>query len=324
MVHEKRTKRTNIEHTSSGTGSEDANLDQSTNLVETLETPSPALATHLEDSLFETRRLRKDGWDGARMATFVSTLAETGVVTLACRACGMSSQSAYALRQRQPLFARAWEAAISLVREKLADELLARSLKGSAEQLLRDGAIVGERHHFDNKLAFAILRRLDRRAELGTTFRTPPACEIPIPAPAVSGEWQPLLDALSEDRIGDAEHLLTPPAREVDGFGKVDNPPIEAPEGNSFDHPRIWHSILTGQWCTNYPPPPGFEGPEQGEWDEEGYWRGLTEGEHAALVSAGIAEADLVVTIEQDEAERDSFFAGLAAEAGRERECDRA
>ena len=66
-----------------------------------------------------------------------------------------------------------------MARQRLADELLARSLKGSAEQLLRDGAIVGERHHFDNKLAFAILRRLDRQAELDATFRTPPAWEIP-------------------------------------------------------------------------------------------------------------------------------------------------
>jgi len=142
-------------------GTEDP-LGQSPTLVET---HSPALATCLEDSFFETRRLRKDGWDGTRMASFVGMLAETGIVTLACRACGMSAQSAYALRQRHLLFAKAWEAAISLAREKLADELLARSLKGSAEQLLRDGAIVGERHHFDNKLAFAVLRRLDRRAD---------------------------------------------------------------------------------------------------------------------------------------------------------------
>ena len=60
-------------------------LDQSTPLVETRETHSPAVATWLEDSFFETRRLRKDGWDGAHMAAFIGTLAETGIVTLACR-----------------------------------------------------------------------------------------------------------------------------------------------------------------------------------------------------------------------------------------------
>jgi len=292
-------------------------LDQSTPLVEARETHSPAVATWLEDSFFETRRLRKDGWDGARMAAFIGTLAETGIVTLACRACDMSSQSAYALRQRQPLFARAWEAARSLAREKLADELLARSLKGSAEQLLRDGAIVGERHHYDNRLAFAILRRLDRQAELGATFRTPPACEIRHPAPAVSGEWQPLLDALSEDRADDASRLLAAPAAEVDGFGEVDDPPIAGVGGDGFDHPRIWQCWKTREWRTNYPPPPCFEGVEEGQWDDEDYVRALSEDELAALLAAGIAEAgepeESVVTIEDDEAERAAFFASLTA-----------
>ena len=71
------------------------------------------------------------------------------------------------------------------------------------------------------------------------------------------------------------------------------------------------------EWRTDFPPPQGFDGSEQGEWDEEGYWRGLTEDEHSALVSAGIAESgECEVTIEQDEAERDSFFAGLREQCG--------
>ena len=246
----------------------EANLGQSTTLVETPETHSPAVATWLEDSFFETRRLRKDGWDGARMASFIGTLAETGIVTLACRACGMSAKAAYALRHRDPLFAKLWEAALSMARSLLADELLARSLKGSAEQLLRDGAIVGERHHFDNKLAFAILRRLDRLAEVGTTFRTPTDAEIPGPAPAVSGEWQNLLDAMSEDRRDDVARLITPPASK--GNTEGNDPPVDPPEGDSFDHPRLWQCWETEEWRTDFPPPPDFDGPQQGEWDEEG------------------------------------------------------
>jgi hypothetical protein len=287
----------------------DAEVGQRTALVET---HSPAVAPWLEDSFFETRRLRKDGWDGSRMASFIGTLAETGVVTLACRACGMSAKAAYALRHRDPLFAKLWEAALSMARSLLADELLARSLKGSAEQLLRDGAIVGERHHFDNKLAFAILRRLDRLAEVGTTFRTPTDAEIPGPAPAVSGEWQNLLDAMSEDRRDDVERLITPPASK--GNTEGNDPPVDPLEGDSFDHPRIWQSWDKGGWRTDFPPPPGFDGPEEGEWDDEGYWRGLTDDELAALVNAGIAETS-TVTLEQDEAERAAFFAGLPAQS---------
>ena len=121
-----------------------------------VEPDSPALATDLEDSFFETRRFREGGWDGPGKALFIGTLAETGVVTFACRVCNMSAKSAYALRHRDPVFSKAWGAALDMARHRLADELLARSLRGSAEQLLRDGCIVGERHHYDNKLAFAI------------------------------------------------------------------------------------------------------------------------------------------------------------------------
>jgi len=38
----------------------------------------PNEAPWLEFSFTETRRLRHDGWDGARMASFCAALAETG------------------------------------------------------------------------------------------------------------------------------------------------------------------------------------------------------------------------------------------------------
>ncbi|MEO5578804.1 MAG: hypothetical protein ABIR25_07130 [Sphingomicrobium sp.] len=291
----------------------DAPVDQSNTLGETPGTPdSPALATDLEDSFFETRRLRKDGWNGGKMATFCGTLAETGIVTYACRASGMSAQSAYGLRHRDRVFAKAWEAALSMARERLADELLARSLKGGAEQLLKDGCIVAERHTFDNKLAFAMLRRLDHRAELGTTFRMPAAREVPLPAPAVKGQWQDLLDALTEERSADAMRLLDPP--KVDS--EVDDPPVEGVESNELeDEPfvpkRIWREYRTDAWRTDFPPPPDFEGNEKGVWEDNGYSRSLTAAELAA-VTIGDPDAGSV-TLEQDEADRDAFFAALAA-----------
>lgn len=282
-------------------------LNQSTTLVET---DSPALANFLDDSFSETCSLRHDGWNGQKMARFCEVLAETGVVTDACRACRMSAKSAYALRHRNPLFAQAWEAALSMARARLADELLARSLRGSAEQILRDGGVVGERHHFDNKLALAVLRRLDRRAELGATFRTPPARDIPAQPPAVSGEWQPLLDALSEERSEDVARLLMPVGTKGN---EGNNPPVDGSgdETDSFDHPRLWRTWDTGEWRTNFPPPAGFTGPEDGDWEEEEYSRTLSNDELAALIAAGIAEPSegaAEVSIEQDEAERDQFF----------------
>ena len=274
----------------------------------------PAVATDLEDSFFETRRFREGGWDGPSKAMFIGTLAETGVVTFACRACQMSAKSAYALRHRDPVFSKAWEAALDMARHRLADELLARSLKGSAEQLLRDGCIVGERHHYDNKLAFAILRRLDRQSELGATFRTPPAWDIPAPAPAVSGQWQGLLDALGENREDDAASLLAPVKYEQ-GNTQGNNPPVEGVKDDEMDDEpyvpkRVWQEYLSDAWRTNFPAPPDFDGEEKGNWEDQGYSRSLTDAELAAVTAGDTGEE--IVTLSQDEAERDAFFAALA------------
>ncbi len=288
-----------------------------------------ALATQLEDSFFETRRLRHDGWDGPKKAIFCRTLAETGVVTDACRACDMSAKSAYALRHRDPVFARAWEVALSMARERLADELLARSMKGSVEQIMsNDGAIVGERHSYDNKLAFAVLRRLDRRAELGATFKTPPVWAIPDAPAAVSGDWQLLLDALSDDRDADAALLLMPVppvlsssnGPQGDKGNEGNDPPCEGVNSDSdslagepHTPKRVWQDWRTDEWRTDFPPPAGFDGDEYGLWeDSEGYSRTLTDDELTALVAAGMAEGGgPTITIEEDEAERDRYFASL-------------
>ena len=284
-----------------------------------LEPDSPALAPHLDDSFFETRRLREGGWDGPKMATFIGTLAESGVVTFACRACDMSAKSAYALRHRDPLFARAWDAALDMARQRLADELLARSLKGSVEQLLREGCIVGERHAFDNKLAFSILRRLDRRAELGSTFSTPPAWERPTRAPAVAGRWQDLLDALTDGRTDEAGRLLA--VEDEQGNSQGNDPPFEDDDSDSLDddepetRDRVWHDWQSDDWRTDFPPPRGFDGDEYGSWDDpQGYSRTLADDELAALAAAGIIDPiPDPVSIEDDEKERDAFFQNLTS-----------
>jgi hypothetical protein len=79
--------------------------------------------------------IRHDGWTGEKMATFCETLAETAVVAEACDQAGMSPSGAYAARRRNPVFAAAWDAALTIARERLADTLLARSMEGNVEQI---------------------------------------------------------------------------------------------------------------------------------------------------------------------------------------------
>jgi len=55
-------------------------------------------------------RIRSDGWTVARQIVFLEMLARTRSVTAGARAAGMSRESAYRLRARDPrgLFAAAW------------------------------------------------------------------------------------------------------------------------------------------------------------------------------------------------------------------------
>jgi hypothetical protein len=60
---------------------------------------------------FRARRAHE--WNSGKAVTFLVTLAASGSVTLAARAAGMSRKSAYALKDRDPTFDRAWQSALA-------------------------------------------------------------------------------------------------------------------------------------------------------------------------------------------------------------------
>jgi len=57
---------------------------------------------------------RRDGWTPQRQLAFLDALARTHCIAKAARAAGMSRESAYRLRARDPngLFAAAWDRAL--------------------------------------------------------------------------------------------------------------------------------------------------------------------------------------------------------------------
>jgi len=63
----------------------------------------------------ERRRNVGGGWTPVRQLDFLDALARTGSVSIAARTAGMSRESAYRLRARQPhgLFAAAWNRAVT-------------------------------------------------------------------------------------------------------------------------------------------------------------------------------------------------------------------
>ena len=110
---------------------------------------------------------RHDGWDPVKERIFLATLADTGVVADACRACGMSRNGAYRHRRSAAgrAFALGWDAALLLARAPVSDDVMSRARHGVIDRVYRNGELVAERHHYDNRLTMSVLTRLDRQAE---------------------------------------------------------------------------------------------------------------------------------------------------------------
>ncbi len=108
-------------------------------------------------------RPRLDGWTPNRQVAFIQALAESGCVAEACGAVGMSERSAYALRARIDAisFRNAWEVALDYAIRRLGDATLSRALHGVAVPVFYRGEQVGERRHYDERLAMFLLRYRD-------------------------------------------------------------------------------------------------------------------------------------------------------------------
>jgi hypothetical protein len=322
-------------------------------------------------------KTRHDGWDPAKERLFHTILAETGIVSDACRACKMSRNSAYARRRSAAgrAFALGWDAAILIARGAVADDVMSRARHGVIDRVYKNGELVAERHHYDNRLTMAVLTRLDRQAEglgenapviravaqefdrfldllpegvagaeafVAARFPTPTTDGEPLPAeepvslhgitPAPGSEQALLarlgayrefgvglpaeidIDALDPERMKSwtgeewarAEFsglLERMPARDwpesardpgrdgTDGMCHLRNfylqyhPEPAGPEPareEDFAGCGVWEEE-DGAWMTDFPPPPGFDGHEEGEAGEDDYRRALTQGELAAI-----------------------------------------
>jgi hypothetical protein len=239
---------------------------------------------------------RHDGWTPERMATFLEVLADTGLVTEACRAAGMHRSGVYPLRSRNPVLAAAWRAAQAQARPHLADGLLERSITGTVEQHYRDGVLVAERRHYESWLGLAVLKRLDKQAEedhANDSF-----------AGRIAGNWAEALDALRSGGTEALSALIQPEKRELD---KVDTPPSRCGP-DPFDD--VWQTD-DGAWRTTHAPPPGFDGWENREWNGFDYYERACTPEEAALLDAheaAMIEAERHELTAHAEDERTRFF----------------
>lgn len=249
---------------------------------------------------------RQDGWTPERRAAFLGALAEGHTVEAACGFVGLSVASAYALRRKPAgrAFALGWRASCLLGRERLADILTSRAIDGQVETLTRADGETVTRHRFDNRLATALLTRLDRMAgdgaspgslgsagsPAGAATGTPAAGAQADPVHAVAGDFAGFLALVEADAA----------AADVDAFvdaaimrGNPQLPQLRAyRKGQEWfaDEPKIardyadepfWYDADDDQMLTRFAPPPHFDGEEYGSYGDATYARTLTSGEEA-------------------------------------------
>ena len=110
---------------------------------------------------------RRDGWTAERQRTFLTVLAETGCISEACGQAGVSSRSAYRLRQRPDAaaFANAWDQALRLATLRLTTIAFERAVKGTVREFWKEGERVAETRSPSDKLLMFLLTHLLPRGE---------------------------------------------------------------------------------------------------------------------------------------------------------------
>ena len=107
-----------------------------------------------------------NGWSSEVQRAFVAALARTGVVAAAARSVGRNPRSAYRLRATaggDSPFARAWDEAQRRGSEEALDASMAGGMAARRTEVFHRGRPVGWRTSYDNRLAYAALRALDKR-----------------------------------------------------------------------------------------------------------------------------------------------------------------
>lgn len=120
-------------------------------------------APTLPDFELAPTRKRHAGWTAERQRRFIEHLALTGNVGEACAIVGVSSSSAYRLRNKAGAesFARGWDAALRLCATRLAAIAFDRAVNGRAERFYKDGELAMERRIPSDYLLTWLLSRLD-------------------------------------------------------------------------------------------------------------------------------------------------------------------
>jgi hypothetical protein len=219
---------------------------------------------------------------------------------------------------------------VLIARGRLVDELLDRAIWGHEEMttvLREEDRSLYKRRRIDSRLGLAMLARLDRMVE------TPAEAGEEMLAQIIAGDWPgflSLFDSEADARDGGGhsaalalwlagrDNRTTPLAalwqdsaiaNEVaqisagsDEYDESDETPEEAAAAMT-----VWFDDRADDWRTDFPPPDGFYGHEDGQFGDPAYARELDDDE--LLLYAILREAEFTPLRTAGEAARRAFFA---------------
>ena len=108
-----------------------------------------------------TARLRdatKRDWTKKKESNFLTVLAETCNVTIACRETGVSVAAVYARRKKNAAFRAAWGEAISVAYRRLELMLLERSFNGTEKVVTRKDGSEERVREYPNGIALQLFK----------------------------------------------------------------------------------------------------------------------------------------------------------------------
>lgn len=105
---------------------------------------------------------RHDGWTAQRQRIFLTVLAETGSISMACIQAGVSSRSAYRLRAhpKGAAFAQAWDMALKLATARLTALAYERATRGTVKETWVEGELKTSTRAPSDKLLMSLLQHL--------------------------------------------------------------------------------------------------------------------------------------------------------------------
>jgi len=228
---------------------------------------------------------RHDGWTQDRRRLFLESLAEGHPVESACAHAGIGKVSAYALRRRDPGFALAWSAATLRARDALADLLTSRAVNGQTETVTRDDGTVITRHRYDNRLALALLARLDRLAAQPDTSELGQPHEAA--ARGVAHDFDAFVDLVQDTDVEPQaiDAFVEPRLRKLRKLCSASRVWNWEKEDRETDQSRlpVWFDDDDDTYVTDLPPPVGFDGKQDGLFGLPGYQRTLTDAEYEGM-----------------------------------------